>query len=99
MLCCSIPAISFLQYIRTAHLLPFMVHGTGLRSHRLDSLLYLYHLKTACQPANGKFLLMDSPDSPVALQPEKQYTVLADWPRAPMVRCSFPMIAMARFGK
>src|SRR5258706_388578 len=99
MLCCSIPAISFLQNIRTELLLHFMVHGIVLRNRKPVSLWCSCHLKTACLPENGKFLLMDFRDSPVADQPAEQNTVLADWPRAPMARCLFPMTITEPSGK
>jgi hypothetical protein len=54
--CCFIQAICFLRNIRTALSSRSMVHGTARLCRRKVIMLYLFLLKMANQPANGKCL-------------------------------------------
>ena len=56
--------ISFRKNIKTVHLSPFMVHGTGRPNHRKDFMWLSYLLTMANHPANGRYLQMDFPEVP-----------------------------------
>src|SRR4030095_5887355 len=97
MLYCFIQVHNFRKNTGTERSLHFMDHGTVLQGCRQDTTWCSFLLKTGCQVAITKFLLMGL--QVIQNLPMEQHIVPADWPRDRTARFIFPTTRAAPSGK